>query len=97
MKFTVDYREMDPDDAYIKALDDVKKYIGLKAWKKFLETYLLRPEDEGYYDVAKMEVRRDLRNGIRMVCGFYWGISGYPVRALERFILRTHLNRQRAK
>lgn len=96
-KIIVDYSEQysDPEDRYIAALADVRRYIGEDMWKNFTETYYLRETDKKVFDLSKIENRRIIRTQIRNVCEMFWGVRGFPVRALIKFIFRTHINRAR--
>lgn len=93
----IDFAEQypDPEDRYIAALAYTKDYLGDELWSKFKQAYLLNEEDTRVFDIRKAEVRSEIRLQIRAVCSFFWGIEGYPVLCLQRFVFRTHLQRMR--
>jgi|SRR6056297_1984583 len=95
MKYTRDYSGMEPDEAYLAAIDDIKSYLGDQHFKKVLMTFGAHPDADDVYNVRRSYVRKEIRRQIRVGCDLFLGIRGYPVAALERFILRSNLQRLR--
>lgn len=98
-EIAINYTEAytDPEDRYIAALADTRRYIGEEMWGKFIDHYHLGEGETLRYDLSKLENRQSIRKNIRGVCSLFWGVKGYPVECLIKLVFRTHMSRARAK